>query len=113
MAFRYQVGKYGAKRVTVDGVTFASKREAHRYRQLQLLVRAGEIRDLRLQVPFPITVVNVQTGEITAVAKYLADFVYERDGRQVIEDCKGFRTETYKLKKKEVEACYGVRITEV
>lgn len=113
MAFRFQKGKYGAKRVVVDGIAFQSKREASRYRQLLLLVRAGEIDDLRLQVPFAITVVNLETGEIRVVSKYLADFVYRRQGVQVIEDVKGMKTETYKLKKKLVEAIHGVRITEV
>jgi len=113
MAFRFQKGKYGAKRVVVDGVSFQSKREGSRYRQLQLLVRAGVITDLQLQVPFPIDTVNLETGEVQTVAKYLADFVYRQEGRTVIEDVKGMKTETYRLKKKLVEAIHGVRITEV
>ena len=113
MAFRFQKGKYGAKRVVVDGITFASKREAARYRQLQLLVRAGAITDLRLQLAFAITVVNLETGELQVVSKYLADFVYLRDGHQVVEDCKGFKTPVYALKKRLVEAIHGVRIAEV
>ena len=32
--------------------------------------------------------------------KYIADFVYICDGKQVVEDCKGFKTAEYKMKKK-------------
>jgi len=113
MAFHYQRGKYGAARCEVDGISFASKREAARYRDLTLRRSAGEISDLRLQVPYPITAVNLETGELVTVARYLADFVYVRDGLEVIEDCKGFRTDVYRLKKKLVEAIHGVRIHEV
>ncbi len=32
--------------------------------------------------------------------RYIADFVYYRDGKRVVEDCKGVKTAEYKLKKK-------------
>jgi hypothetical protein len=44
--------KYGAKRETVDGIEFHSRLEARWYRTLRLLEHAGEISNLRLQVPF-------------------------------------------------------------
>ena len=31
---------------------------------------------------------------------YIADYVYEQDGIKIVEDCKGFRTTEYKIKKK-------------
>lgn len=40
--------KYGATRVTLDGLTFDSKREASRYLQLKLRARAGEIAQLEV-----------------------------------------------------------------
>jgi len=46
------MNKYGNKKVTVDGYVFDSALEAKRYRQLVLLECAGEIKDLKLQVPF-------------------------------------------------------------
>lgn len=44
--------KYHARKVKVDGIVFASQKEADRWRELQLLERAGKITELRRQVPF-------------------------------------------------------------
>ena len=41
--------KYHNKKVTIDGITFDSKKEARRYQELKLLERAGEIQNLELQ----------------------------------------------------------------
>jgi len=109
--------KYGAKRTTVDGIAFASKREAERYQELLLLQRAKQISELELQPPFDLFVANVwgpePTGLLVKVGRYVADFAYRRNGERVFEDVKGVRTETYRLKKKMVEATYGIRIIEV
>lgn len=108
-----RASKYHATRTKVDGITFQSKREARRWQQLRILEAANQIFELRRQVPFPIVIVNLDTGELVTVSTYYADFVYEPlEGGLVIEDAKGFRTETYKLKKRLVEAQYGVRIHE-
>jgi len=110
--------KYHATRTTVDGIRFDSKKEADRYAVLRLLVRAGEIRNLECQAPYPIYVpIFSAEGEVIGlhiVSAYLADFRYRtRRGALVIEDAKGFRTRMYRLKKKAVEAQYGITITEV
>lgn len=97
---------------TIDGILFASKREMMRYMELKIEEKIGVILDLRLQVPFPIFVTD-PAGNKVQVFKWIADFVYrDREGRQTTEDCKGMRTETYRLKKKAVEAQYGIRILE-
>lgn len=103
--------KFGNRKVVIDGLTFDSEKEGRRYEALKLMVRAGEIRFLRLQEPFPLIV-----GEIT-VAHYLADFVYVRtaDDVQVIEDVKSEITrkdKTYRLKAK-IMAAMGLPVTEV
>lgn len=102
--------KYGNVRTTIDGISFASKREAERYGQLKILERAGEVRNLRLQVPFPLRV----AGEL--VCTYVADFAYE-DRRlgwtEVVEDAKGVRTREYAIKRKLMRAVHGVEIREV
>lgn len=105
--------KYHAQAVSVDGVRFPSKREARRWEQLKLQQALGLITRLARQVPLPIQVVNLETGEIVTVARYYVDFTYDRDGRRCYEDAKGMKTETYLLKKKLVEAQHGVRILEV
>lgn len=103
--------KYNAKRVTVDGVTFHSKREAARFQELKLLEKAGEIANLRVQPEFPLEVNGVRLGV------YRADFEYSLVpnflGGRVIEDVKGVRTAVYRLKKKLVEAQYGIMIQEI
>ena len=45
-------GKYGAKKATVDGIVFDSRKEARRYSELKILEKAGEIENLRRQVKF-------------------------------------------------------------
>lgn len=48
----YNWTKYNNKKITVDGQIFDSKKEANRYKELRLLEKAGEIKDLRTQVKF-------------------------------------------------------------
>lgn len=121
--------KYHAKRTEVDGVTFASQKEARRYQELKLLEKAGEIRGLCLQPRFPLW---AHTGVVNAdpakVGEYRADFGYEKKAIRgfnvkkhaidvewvdVVEDVKGFKTPLYKWKKRHVEAQYGITIIEI
>lgn len=98
--------KYGNKPTEVDGIRFASKREAHRYTELKLLERAGKISALRLQPAFPLDVNGVP------VCHYRADFAYVENGRRVVEDSKGYRTDVYKIKRALMKAIHGVEIVE-
>jgi len=94
----------------VDGIAFASKREATRYRDLRLLAGQGLIRDLKLQVPYNLMVNGLK------VCQYRADFTYEEYSHgiwtPVVEDSKGYRTAEYKLKRKLLQACFGITIRE-
>ena len=121
--------KYNATKCLVDGIEFASKREANRYLELRLLERAGEISDLRLQVDFELIPNQYRTEkrygkngkplkdkEVLLERKvvYRADFVYtDKDGKTVVEDVKGFRTTEYVLKRKMFLYKYGFPITEI
>ena len=100
--------KYGAKATILEGRRFASRREARRDQDLKLLEAAGEIHSLRLQVPYSLRVGSIEIG------KYVADFVYfERAlDREIIEDCKGYRTAMYKWKKRHFEAEYKTELRE-
>ena len=106
---RSRPSKYKNVRVELDGHVFASRKEARRYGQLKLLLAAGEITDLNLQVKIR-CVVNS-----TKVCDYIADFAYycRRRAQMVHEDVKGIRTPVFRLKKKLVLACTGIEITEV
>jgi hypothetical protein len=95
--------KYRAVRVTIDGVTFASKKEAARYQELRLMERAGLISSLELQPAFElIPPYTTKDGAKVQKIVYKADFkyTYPQTGREIIEDVKGMKTAIYKLKKK-------------
>jgi hypothetical protein len=80
--------------------------EAARYGALKIIQAAGLIKDLRLQVPYVITVNGKK------ICRYVADFVYIENGKEVVEDVKGMKTPVYNLKKKLMEAVFGVVILE-
>ena len=99
--------KYGNKKTTVDGKTFDSKHEAERWKELQLLLAAGEIVGILPQVAFALP------GGVT----YKADFVIlNRDGTFRVEDAKSSATakdKVYRLKKRQMRECLGIEIMEV
>lgn len=105
--------KYGAVKTVVDGITFASKREAARYCELRALETAGEIRDLRLQPSFELIPAVELDGKKQRPVRYLADFCYINDAGVVYEDVKGHKTKEYILKRKLVKHVFGVEIREV
>lgn len=104
--------KYRNVPTMIDGLAFDSKKEAARYQELKLLQHAGEIGAILLQPAFPIKVNDV------FICSYYADFSYLvlASGAMVYEDVKSEITrkdKAYRIKKKLVEAIYGVTITEV
>lgn len=110
--------KYRAKKVTIDGITFDSKKEARRYQVLKMLERTGQIKDLKLQVPYELQPSFKYDGKTVRAIKYVADFEYIMRGKngnavKVVEDTKGYKTEVYLLKKKMFLFKYGFEITEV
>lgn len=110
------MNKYNAKKTVVDGIKFDSKKEAKRYIELKEMEKKGLIRDLNLQVPFeliPSFTIFVD-GKIRKRRniRYIADFVYFENDKEVVEDVKGRRTDVYKLKKKLFEYVYHMTIKE-
>lgn len=108
--------KYNARKVKYDGHSFPSIHECERYKVLKAMEQAGEITNLRLQVP--IYVLPPQRGEdgkvIERGVKYVADFVYnDKDGKCVVEDAKGAKTADYIIKRKLVLKVYKIKIREV
>lgn len=109
--------KYHNKKTHIFGITFDSMHEAERYMELRQMVLDGTISDLRMQVPY--LLVPSQKDEATGKVaerslKYVADFVYVLpDGRKVVEDAKGVRTEAYRIKKKLMRYFFGIEIKEV
>lgn len=124
------MSKYGNKKITVDGKTFDSRREYKRFTELQLLERAGEISNLRMQVPFTLIPAQYEWYErygkngqrltngqkcVERECAYVADFVYidNATGKKVVEDTKGMRTKDYIIKRKLMLHVYGIKIKEV
>ena len=116
--------KYNAKPTTVDGIRFASLKEARRYQELRMLEKIKRIRNLRLQPKFPLHTWTEKVGAVVdKIGEYRADFAYDEieidEGgfsgrwRPVVEDVKGFKTPLYKWKKRHVEAQYGIEIREI
>lgn len=128
MARRMKRSKYGATKVTVEGIQFDSRKEGERYLALKEKEKRGEISDLRIQVPYELLpaiyhdeVIHLKTKDkIKRVCDqkavtYKADFVYHDNilGTEVVEDVKGSKftiTKEFKLKEKMMFALLGIRI---
>jgi len=111
------MNKYGAKKITCNGIKHDSKAEQRRWYELQLMERAGEIRDLKRQVKHElIPAQRDSNGKLLERAvRYISDFEYidNRTGKCVVEDVKGMRTKDYIIKRKLMLWVYKIRITEV
>lgn len=112
------MNKYRNRKTVLDGIEFDSAKEARRYAELLLLQKAGEIYDLKRQVPF--VLIPAQKDEKTGrllerEAKYIADFTYRscKNGRITVEDTKGFRTKDYILKRKLMLYRHGIKVKEI
>ena len=106
-------GKYNAQPTEVDGVRFASKKEAARWNTLKLLQAAKKISNLERQVRYSLDV------EGTHICDYIADFAYYDRAKEcpIIEDVKGMRKgaayELFRLKAKLFHALFKTEVTEI
>lgn len=102
--------KYGNEKTVVDNIQFDSKKEAKRYCELKILLKAGKIGLLEMQKVFELTVNDV------VVARYKADFSYfDEESKYIVEDVKSEATKklsTYRLKKKLMKQIYNIEIIE-
>lgn len=118
VASRNQIGrgsevKSRSKFRNVPTAGYHSKREAKRAWELGVLANNQQIVDLQEQVVF---ILAEKNDADKRPLRYVADFVYkEWDSKQwveIVEDCKGYRTEVYKVKKRWVWEKFGIRIRE-
>lgn len=126
--------KYNATKVIVDGMEFDSKREASRYMQLVKLVDTGVIKNLCRQVryvliptqrerPTEMYKVGPKKGQfkpgrvLEREVDYVCDFQYEKDGKVVVEDVKGYTKGgayvVFSLKRKLMLFIHGIEVKEV
>lgn len=110
------MSKYHARKTEIDGIVFDSRKESERYAELKLLERAHRIRSLVLQPRFELQegFTNAEGKKIRPIT-YIADFMYYDcdTGTYVVEDVKGMKTDTYKIKKKLFEYKYGMVVREI
>jgi len=96
--------KYNAIPTTVDGIRFDSKKEAAYYMDLKLRVASGETKYFLRQINF----------DLPGGVKYRVDFLrVDADDHPHWVDVKGVKTAMYKLKKKQVEVLYPIKLEEV
>lgn len=89
----------------IDFLRFDSKVEARRYDVLRQRQNLGEIHGLTLQDRFPIRINGRK------VSTYRADFsYYDLSGVHHVEDVKGRDTDASRLRRRAVEAQYGITI---
>ena len=95
-------GKYRNQVTRVDGIRFDSKREARYYENLKLRKAAGEVSYWLRQVPL----------HLPGGTRYVVDFlVFFTDGRQPqYVDAKGHETPVFRLKRREIEHHYPIRL---
>lgn len=106
--------KYNSRKTIVDGIKFDSKKEATRYKELKTLEKSGVISNLQRQVKYVLIPAQREDKKlIERECSYYADFVYIRDGEQVVEDTKGVRTPEYIIKRKLMLYVHKIRIKEV
>lgn len=92
--------KYHARKCVVDGIEFDSQKEARRYGELKLLEKAGVIQQLVLQPKYTLQPKFKLNGKTHRAITYKADFEYTQNGERIVEDVKGYKTQSYKIKKK-------------
>ena len=112
--------KYGAIKESRGSIEFDSRKEAARFDELMLRLKAGQIRDLRLQVQFTLKESYVTPeGERIRAIRYIADFSYLANMGDrwvyVVEDVKSKATKTavYRMKKKLMHEKFGIIVEEV
>ena len=128
-----KASKYHNEKTISGGIHFDSKKEARRYEELMLMLRAGQVRDLKLQETFTLQdAYTSPAGLRVRPIKYVADFTYyekrfiqcggydstDRSSEEwffVVEDVKSKATKTkiYEIKKKLLRDKFGIEIREV
>ncbi len=88
------------KRKMVDGLAFRSTLEANAYQILRHWQMAGAISELKTQPRFVLQEKFIRDGRTIRQMVYTADFQFVREGRTVVIEAKGFRTQPYMMRRK-------------
>ncbi len=123
---RQSRAKYGNKRLTIDGVTWDSKREYQRWLVLRQAEKDGLISNLERQPKFELVPAIKETyikhlktkdKECERTAQlpitYTADFQYIKDGKTVVEDVKASKfmlPKEFTIKAKLMRYVHGIAV---
>lgn len=129
------IPKYKNKKIVVNGIQFDSKKEAKRYQELKLMEDAGMISRLERQVEYVLIPEQREFNAREIYTKgpkkgsfkpgkllerklvYIADFVYMKNGKVVVEDVKGYREggayRVFVIKRKLMLYRFGLRVIEI
>jgi len=104
------MNKFNAKPTEIDGIRFASKKEAKRYTELKLMEKAGLISDLTLQPTY-------KFPDLEYPDRYVADFSYKENGVEKVEDVKGLKKSTaytvFRIKKALMKYFHKIEVIEI
>jgi len=99
--FQNQKSKFQSVECIVDGIRFQSRLEARRYTQLKQMEQEGVIHNLVLQPKFLIQekFKDPYTGKVYQPIHYIGDFMFtDQTGQKIVNEVKGFFTDTARLK---------------
>lgn len=110
--------KYKNRKIENEDGKFDSAKEYRRFKELQILQRAGVISDLTCQTTYVLAKSVKLSGEARAkpALRYVADFQYVENGNLVVEDVKSKITKenpVYRIKKHLMMSVHGIEIVEV
>jgi len=92
--------KINRKKTEANGILFDSKLEADYYEILLERAERGEITEIVLQPPFELVEPFELRGKKIRGMRYTPDFSYYEDGQYNVVECKGFTTESYRMRRK-------------
>lgn len=125
MIYRNFKNKYNNHKIVNRYGTFDSEWEWCRYALLLDMLERGEITDLERQVEFLLipkqtkmvekqlkTKVKSEERVVERACTYVADFVYRKNGKRVVEDTKSpaTMTEEFRIKKKLMLWVWGIEV---
>lgn len=111
------MAKYRNEKVATRWGVFDSKKEYERFLILLDAQKRGKISGLQRQVEYLLIPRQQHGKRVERAVKYVADFVYTRDGEEVVEDVKGYKKgqayALFAIKRKLMLLKFGIEVQEV
>lgn len=95
------MSKYNSKRVEYNGIVFDSKLEAEFYKELEIRLMNGEIKNFSIQPKYVLIPKFTKDGKNYREMTYTPDFLIEHlNGNIEAIDIKGFGNQSSEIRKK-------------